>query len=122
MSPRMPEDDALFPGGRFTAERSAARAAVASGDVAGVIAAGQPMADERAVFGTLDEVAGQLCRYGIVDWALLYPPHLGVDQEHVHANDLALVAVAASWISLLALPHRHPTVRGQPSPSRPRPA
>jgi hypothetical protein len=28
---------------------------------------------------------------------LLYPPHFGVDQECVHANELALIEVAAGW-------------------------
>ena len=92
--------DALFPDGRFAAERAAAREAVARGDVAGVIAAGQPMADDRAVFGTPEDVAGQLRRYAdVVDWALLYPPHFGVDSERVHANELSLIEVAAGWIS-----------------------
>jgi len=58
------------------------------------------MADERAVFGTPDDVAGQLRRYaGVVDWALLYPPHFGVDQERIHATELSLIQVAASWTS-----------------------
>jgi hypothetical protein len=50
------------------------------------------------VFGTPSDVAEQLRRYaGVVDWALLYPPHFGVDQERLHANELALVEVAAGW-------------------------
>ena len=66
----------------------------------GVIAAGEPMAGERAVFGTPDDVAGQLRRYaGAVDWALLYPPHFGVDPDRIHANELALIEVAAGWAS-----------------------
>jgi hypothetical protein len=37
-----------------------------------VITAGEAMADERAVFGPPEDVAGQLRRYaGLVDWALL---------------------------------------------------
>jgi len=92
--------DALFPGGQFSAERAAARAAVASGDVPGVIAAGEAMVDERAVFGTPDDVAAQLRRYAsAVDWALLYPPNFGVDPQRVHANELSLIEVAASWAS-----------------------
>lgn len=92
--------DALFPDGQFTAERAAARAALARGDVAGVIAAGEPMAGERAVFGTPEEVAGQLRRYvGVADWALLYPPHFAVDPDRIHANELSLIDVAASWAS-----------------------
>jgi alkanesulfonate monooxygenase SsuD/methylene tetrahydromethanopterin reductase-like flavin-dependent oxidoreductase (luciferase family) len=90
--------DALFPEGRFGAERADARAAVASGDVAGVIAAGEAMVEERAVFGTPEDVAEQLGRYAdVVDWALLYPPHFAVDHERVHANELALIEVAAAW-------------------------
>ena len=92
--------DALFPDGQFAAERAAARQAVAQADVPGVIAAGEPMADERAVFGTPGDVAAQLCRYdGAVDWALLYPPHYGVSPERIHANELALIEVAAGWHS-----------------------
>lgn len=68
--------------------------------MAGVIAAGEPMADERAVFGTPEDVAGQLRRYaGAVDWVLLYPPHFGVDPDRIHANELALIEVAAGWAS-----------------------
>ncbi len=92
--------DALFPNGQFTAERLAARTALAGGDVPGVIAAGKAMVDERAVFGTPDDVAAQLGRYAdVVDWALLYPPHFGVDQERIHANELSLIDVAAAWAS-----------------------
>ncbi len=73
---------------------------MARGDVAGVIAAGEPMTDERAVFGTPEDVAGQLRRYaGAVDWALLYPPHFGVDAGQVHANELSLIQVASGWTS-----------------------
>jgi alkanesulfonate monooxygenase SsuD/methylene tetrahydromethanopterin reductase-like flavin-dependent oxidoreductase (luciferase family) len=90
--------DALFPAGRFTAERAAARDAVARGDVAAVVAAGEEMVDDRAVFGTPEDVAEQLHRYAdVVDWALLYPPHYGVDQERIHANELRLIEVAAGW-------------------------
>jgi len=68
--------------------------------VTGVIAAGEAMVDERAVFGTPEDVADQLRRYaGVVDWALLYPPHFGVDQERVHANELSLIDVASGWTS-----------------------
>jgi alkanesulfonate monooxygenase SsuD/methylene tetrahydromethanopterin reductase-like flavin-dependent oxidoreductase (luciferase family) len=92
--------DALFPSGQFAAERAAAREALARGDVPGVIAAGEPMADERAVFGTPEDVAAQLRRYaGVVDWAILYPPHFGVDHERIHANELSLIEVAAGWTS-----------------------
>ena len=90
--------DALFADGQFTAERAAARDALARGDVAGVIAAGEEMAGERAVFGTPQDVADQLRRYeGVVDWALLYPPNFGVDAERVHANELSLIDVASGW-------------------------
>jgi alkanesulfonate monooxygenase SsuD/methylene tetrahydromethanopterin reductase-like flavin-dependent oxidoreductase (luciferase family) len=90
--------DALFPGGQFAAERVTAREAVGRGDVPGVIAAGEAMVGERAVFGTPDDVASQLRRYaGVVDWAILYPPHFGVDQERIHTNELSLIEVASSW-------------------------
>ena len=90
--------DALFADGQFTAERAAARDALARGDVAGVIAAGEEMAGERAVFGTPEDIADQLRRYeGVVDWALLYPPNFGVDAERVHANELSLIDVASGW-------------------------
>lgn len=90
--------DALFPGGQHGAERAAARGALARGDVPGVIAAGEAMVEERAVFGTPDDVAGQLRRYaGVVDWALLYPPHFGVGPDRIHANELSLIEVAAGW-------------------------
>jgi alkanesulfonate monooxygenase SsuD/methylene tetrahydromethanopterin reductase-like flavin-dependent oxidoreductase (luciferase family) len=92
--------EALFPNDQFAAERAAAREAVARGDVHGVIEAGQAMVDERAVFGTPEDVADQLRRYAdIVDWALLYPPHFGVDQDRIHANERSLIEVAASWTS-----------------------
>ncbi len=90
--------DPLFPDGQFAAERVAAREALARGDVAGVIAAGEAMAGERAVFGPPEDVAAQLRRYaGVVDWALLYPPHFGLDRQRVHANELALIEVASGW-------------------------
>ena len=92
--------DLLFPDGQFAAERAAARDAVARGDVPGVIAAGEAMVEERAVFGTPEDVAGQLGRYaGVVDWAILYPPHFGVDPERIHANELSLIEVASGWTS-----------------------
>ena len=66
----------------------------------GVIAAGKAMVDERAVFGTPEDVASQLRRYAdVVDWALLYPPHFGVDQGTVHVNELDLIDVASGWTS-----------------------
>jgi alkanesulfonate monooxygenase SsuD/methylene tetrahydromethanopterin reductase-like flavin-dependent oxidoreductase (luciferase family) len=90
--------DALFPDGQFAAERVTAREAVGHGDVPGVIAAGEAMVGERAVFGTPDDVASQLRRYaGVVDWAILYPPHFGVDQDRIHANELSLIEVASAW-------------------------
>jgi alkanesulfonate monooxygenase SsuD/methylene tetrahydromethanopterin reductase-like flavin-dependent oxidoreductase (luciferase family) len=92
--------DLLFPDGQFAAERAAARAAVAQNDVPGVIAAGEAMVGERAVFGTQEDVAAQLRRYaGVVDWAILYPPHYGVDPDRIHANELSLIEVAAAWTS-----------------------
>jgi hypothetical protein len=41
-----------------------------------------------------------LRRYaGVVDWAILYPPHFGVDPERIHANELSLIEVASGWTS-----------------------
>ena len=92
--------DALFPDGQFAAERVAAREALARGDVPGVIAAGEAMVEDRAVFGTPEDVAGQLRRYaGVVDWAILYPPHFSVDAGRIHANELSLIDVASGWTS-----------------------
>jgi len=83
--------DALFPDGQHAAERVAAREALVRGEVAGVIAAGEAMVEERAVFGTPEDVAGQLRRYtDVIDWAILYPPHFGVEPERIHANELGL--------------------------------
>ena len=46
----------------------------------------------------IHDVASQLRRYaGVVDWAILYPPHFGVDAERIHANELSLIEVAAAW-------------------------
>jgi alkanesulfonate monooxygenase SsuD/methylene tetrahydromethanopterin reductase-like flavin-dependent oxidoreductase (luciferase family) len=89
--------DALFPGGQHSDERARARQSLAHNDIDGVIAAGEPMVDERAVYGKPEDIADQLKRYaGIVDWALLYPPHYGVDQEEIHANELRLIEIAAA--------------------------
>lgn len=89
--------DALFPGGRHGAQRQAAREAVARDDVDGVVAAGQAMVEDRAVFGTPEDIVEQLRRYAdVVDWALLYPPHYGVDAERLHANERLLIEVAAA--------------------------
>jgi hypothetical protein len=99
--------DLLFPDGQFAAERAAAREALARGDVPGVIAAGDAMVEERAVFGTPEDVAGQLRRYAdVIDWAILYPPHFGVDPERIHANELSLIEVASAWTPLRTQPKR----------------
>jgi alkanesulfonate monooxygenase SsuD/methylene tetrahydromethanopterin reductase-like flavin-dependent oxidoreductase (luciferase family) len=92
--------DPLFPGGSFAAERLAARQAFAQGDVTSVAAAAWPMVKERAVYGTAADVSAQLARYrDVVDWALLYPPHYGVEAADITANELALIEVAACWTS-----------------------
>ena len=89
--------DALFPNGQHSTERAASREALARNDVDGVIAAGEAMVDERAVYGTADDIVDQLRRYAdVVDWALLYPPHYGVDLDRIHANELRLIEVAAA--------------------------
>ncbi len=99
--------DLLFPDGQFAAERAAAREALTRGDVPGVIAAGDAMVEERAVFGTPEDVAGQLRRYAdVIDWAILYPPHFGVDPERIHANELSLIEVASGWTPLRTQPKR----------------
>jgi alkanesulfonate monooxygenase SsuD/methylene tetrahydromethanopterin reductase-like flavin-dependent oxidoreductase (luciferase family) len=99
--------DLLFPDGQFAAERAAAREALARGDVPGVITAGDAMVEERAVFGTPEDVAGQLRRYAdVIDWAILYPPHFGVDPERIHANELSLIEVASGWTPLRTQPKR----------------
>jgi alkanesulfonate monooxygenase SsuD/methylene tetrahydromethanopterin reductase-like flavin-dependent oxidoreductase (luciferase family) len=98
--------DALFPNGQHAAERVASREALARNDVEGIIAAGEAMVDERAVCGTPDDIVEQLRRYaGVVDWALLYPPHFGVDAERVRANELKLIEVATA-VSAPALDER----------------
>jgi alkanesulfonate monooxygenase SsuD/methylene tetrahydromethanopterin reductase-like flavin-dependent oxidoreductase (luciferase family) len=92
--------DALFPNGQHSAERAASREALARNDVDGVIAAGEAMVDERAVYGTADDIVDQLRRYAdVVDWALLYPPHYGVEPDRIHANELRLVEIAAAATS-----------------------
>jgi hypothetical protein len=59
------------------------------------------------VFGTPEDVAGQLRRYAdVIDWAILYPPHFGVDPERVHANELSLIEVASGWTPLRTQPKR----------------
>lgn len=89
--------DALFPDGQNAADRAAARDALARNDVDGVVAAGERMVDDRAVFGTDDDVIDGLQRYaGTVDWALLYPAQFGVDPERIHANELRLIEIAAA--------------------------
>lgn len=89
--------DALFPAGSNAADRQAAREAVARNDVDGVVAAGQAMVQDRAVYGSPEDIVEQLRRYdGIVDWALLYPPNYGVEPERVHANERMLIAIAAA--------------------------
>jgi alkanesulfonate monooxygenase SsuD/methylene tetrahydromethanopterin reductase-like flavin-dependent oxidoreductase (luciferase family) len=92
--------DPLFPDGEFAGERQAARAAFAQGDAVAVAGVALPMTDDRAVYGTGDDVAKQLARYAdTVDWALLYPPHFGVSPEAITANEYALIEVASCWQS-----------------------
>lgn len=89
--------DALFPNGLHAAERQSSREALARNEIDGVVAAGRAMVDDRAVFGNADDVIDQLRRYeDVVDMALLYPPHFGVPPERIHANELALIDIAAA--------------------------
>ncbi|WP_168710536.1 LLM class flavin-dependent oxidoreductase [Mycobacterium intracellulare] len=92
--------DALFPDGQHSAERAASREALAHNDTGGVIAAGEAMVDERAVYGKADDIVDQLRRYAdIVDWALLYPPNYGVDPDRIQTNELQLIEIAAAATS-----------------------
>src|SRR5256884_312938 len=69
--------------------------------------AGEAMVEERAVFGTPEDVAGQLRRYAdVIDGAFFYPPHFGVDPERIHANEMSLIEVASGWTSLRTQPKR----------------
>ena len=89
--------DALFPDGQHAAERQSSREALARNDVDGIIAAGEAMVGDRAVYGTPEDIVEQLRRYdGIVDWALLYPPHFGVDPARIKANEHMLIEIAAA--------------------------
>jgi hypothetical protein len=92
--------DPLFTDGMFLDERQAAREAFAQGDPRGVAAAAHAMVDDRAVYGHAGDITEQLHRYtDIVDWALLYPPHYGVDSDQITANEMALIEVASCWTS-----------------------
>ena len=42
----------------------------------------------------------------VIDWAILYPPHFGVEPERIHANELGLIEVASGWTSLRTQPKR----------------
>ena len=42
----------------------------------------------------------------VIDWAILYPPHFGVEPERIHANELGLIEVASGWTSLPTPPKR----------------
>lgn len=88
--------DPLFLKGQHSRERQAARSAFACGDLDGLARAGMAMVEDRAVYGTADEVAEQLKRYDdAVDLVLLYPPHYSVDGTQVARNERALLDVAA---------------------------
>jgi alkanesulfonate monooxygenase SsuD/methylene tetrahydromethanopterin reductase-like flavin-dependent oxidoreductase (luciferase family) len=90
--------DNLFPDGIYANERRACRESFIRGDVESVTEAALPMVEERAVYGTVDDVASQLLRYeNSLDWALLYPPHYAVEPEEVLANEMRLIEVAAGW-------------------------
>ncbi|ART67423.1 hypothetical protein BTO20_01380 [Mycobacterium dioxanotrophicus] len=89
--------DALFPGGQHQAERVASRESLARNDIDGIVAAGQAMVDDRAVYGSPEDIVDQLRRYAdVVDWALLYPPHFGVESQRIHANEHLLIEIAAA--------------------------
>jgi alkanesulfonate monooxygenase SsuD/methylene tetrahydromethanopterin reductase-like flavin-dependent oxidoreductase (luciferase family) len=90
--------DPLFPGDPRHAERHEIRQAFKAGDARAVAAAADGLVDERAVFGTVAEVAEQLRRYeAVADVVQLYSPHFGVSPEEITANERNLVEVAACW-------------------------
>jgi alkanesulfonate monooxygenase SsuD/methylene tetrahydromethanopterin reductase-like flavin-dependent oxidoreductase (luciferase family) len=93
--------DVLFDGGaRNQDARQAAREAFAAGDHAAVGNAATSFVEERAVFGSTDEVSSQLARYEkVIDWVMLYSPHYGVAPSEVTANELALIDIASRWKS-----------------------
>ena len=52
--------------------------------------------DDRAIFGTFDDVETQLKRYeDIVDLALLYSPHYGLSDADVHENETAILRLTS---------------------------
>ncbi|MGH3756998.1 LLM class flavin-dependent oxidoreductase [Actinophytocola sp.] len=92
--------DPLFPGDPRHAERDEIRRAFRAGDARAVAAAADGLVDERAVFGTVTEVAEQLRRYEpVADVVQLYSPHFGVSPDEIAANERSLIEVAACWNS-----------------------
>jgi alkanesulfonate monooxygenase SsuD/methylene tetrahydromethanopterin reductase-like flavin-dependent oxidoreductase (luciferase family) len=90
--------DALFPDKDDEASRRRARDAFVAGDIAGVGSAGLGLVEDRAVFGTKDEVYRQLARYqDVLDLALLYPPYFSVDPAEITRNEFELIDIAARW-------------------------
>jgi alkanesulfonate monooxygenase SsuD/methylene tetrahydromethanopterin reductase-like flavin-dependent oxidoreductase (luciferase family) len=90
--------DPLFPGDPRHAERAEIRTAFRAGDPGAVAAAADGLVDERAVFGTVAEVAEQLRRYAdVADVVQLYSPHFGVGPDEITANERLLIEVAACW-------------------------
>jgi alkanesulfonate monooxygenase SsuD/methylene tetrahydromethanopterin reductase-like flavin-dependent oxidoreductase (luciferase family) len=90
--------DVLFTGEQQARARGRAREALVAGDADGVGRAGLGLVEERAVFGTTDQVMGQLAGYAeVLDVALLYPPNFGVELSEVTKNEYALIEVAAEW-------------------------
>jgi alkanesulfonate monooxygenase SsuD/methylene tetrahydromethanopterin reductase-like flavin-dependent oxidoreductase (luciferase family) len=88
--------DALFSDGEFAEERAAIRIAFAKGDLSRMASIADALVETRAVFGTVEDVAAQLNRYvDVLDIALLYPPHFGVEVADVASIERALVEVAA---------------------------
>jgi alkanesulfonate monooxygenase SsuD/methylene tetrahydromethanopterin reductase-like flavin-dependent oxidoreductase (luciferase family) len=90
--------DTLFTDTDDEKSRVRAREAFVVGDIPGVGQAALELVNERAVFGTPDEVSQQLRRYErVLDLALLYPPYFGVDPAEVTENEYALIEIAAHW-------------------------
>jgi alkanesulfonate monooxygenase SsuD/methylene tetrahydromethanopterin reductase-like flavin-dependent oxidoreductase (luciferase family) len=90
--------DALFPDERDELSRVQAREAFIAGDITGVGQAGLGLVDERAVFGSSQDISAQLARYNdILDLALLYPPYFGIEPDDVTKNEYSLIEVARQW-------------------------
>jgi alkanesulfonate monooxygenase SsuD/methylene tetrahydromethanopterin reductase-like flavin-dependent oxidoreductase (luciferase family) len=84
--------DALFADLPEPPDRTAIREAFRARDLDGLVRATGPLVEDRAVFGTLDDVEAQLKRYeDVVDLALFYSPHYGLSEAEVRENESAIL-------------------------------